>query len=78
MTYLAKNAGVPEDMIDNYNLFEGTDPWALGRSAAYVVGYLSLIEIRERAEEALGEAFDIKEFHHVILVNGPMPLLILE
>ena len=39
---------------------------------------IKLLELRARAEAALGDAFDIREFHDVILTNGSMPLDILE
>jgi uncharacterized protein (DUF885 family) len=49
-----------------------------GQATAYKVGMIKLLELRERARAELGEAFDIREFHDVILTNGSMPLDILE
>jgi uncharacterized protein (DUF885 family) len=43
-----------------------------------MVGMLKILELRQRAEEALGENFDIREFHNLVLGNGSMPLEILE
>jgi uncharacterized protein (DUF885 family) len=37
-----------------------------------------ILELRENAEEELGEDFDIREFHDVILLDGALPLNILE
>ena len=37
-----------------------------------------MLRLRAMAEEQLGEAFDIREFHEMILLNGAMPLEILE
>ncbi len=49
-----------------------------GQATSYQIGMLKILELRQQAEQALGEAFDIKQFHNVILKNGAMPLEILE
>jgi len=49
-----------------------------GQALAYKVGMLKILELREHARQALGDSFDIREFHNVILMNGSMPLAILE
>jgi uncharacterized protein (DUF885 family) len=49
-----------------------------GQALAYKVGMMKILELRELARERLGEAFDIREFHNVVLMNGSMPLDILE
>ena len=49
-----------------------------GQATAYKVGQLAILKIRSLAERELGEKFDIKQFHEVILSNGAMPLDILE
>ena len=42
------------------------------------MGELKILELRERAEEGLGENFDIRAFHDAVLENGSIPLTILE
>ncbi|HSN72909.1 MAG TPA: DUF885 domain-containing protein [Steroidobacteraceae bacterium] len=49
-----------------------------GQALAYKVGQLKLSELRRLAEERLGTAFDIREFHEMILEDGSMPLSVLE
>ena len=44
----------------------------------YNVGGLKIIELRTRAMDQLGEAFDIKEFHDVVLGHGTLPIIVLE
>jgi len=49
-----------------------------GQASGYTIGMLKILELRQRAMDQLGEAFNLREFHDVILGNGPMPLEILE
>jgi uncharacterized protein (DUF885 family) len=49
-----------------------------GQGCGYTIGLLKILELRQRAMDQLGAKFDIKEFHNVILGNGPMPFDILE
>jgi uncharacterized protein (DUF885 family) len=39
---------------------------------------IKIMELREMAERELGDRFDIREFHNVVLTNGSVPLDILE
>ena len=45
-----------------------------GQATAYMIGKLRIVELREMAEEALGEQFDIRAFHDTILGFGAVPL----
>jgi len=49
-----------------------------GQATGYKVGQLAILRMRQRAERELGQAFDIKGFHDVLLMNGGMPLEILD
>ncbi len=48
------------------------------QATAYKIGMLKILELRNKAKEAMGDAFDIREFHEAVLVNGAVPLTILE
>lgn len=49
-----------------------------GQALGYKLGELKFRELRRRAEEALGDAFDVRAFHDAVLANGALPLPILE
>ncbi|MBN2149634.1 MAG: DUF885 domain-containing protein [Anaerolineales bacterium] len=49
-----------------------------GQATSYMVGYLKMVELRQRAMDALGDQFDLVEYHRLVLSNGSMPLSVLE
>lgn len=49
-----------------------------GQATAYKLGMLKIIELREKSQQALGDQFDIRRFHDVVLTNGALPLPLLE
>ena len=49
-----------------------------GQATSYKVGMLKLLAMRQQAQKALGEKFDIRGFHDAVLGGGSLPLPILE
>ncbi len=48
-----------------------------GQACSYKIGQIKILELREKVKNELGEKFDIKEFHEVLLKYGEMPLDVL-
>ena len=71
MTNTAASEGQSSKAIERYFVMPG-------QATAYMVGMLKILEFREKARAALGDAFDIRVFHELVLTNGPVPLPIME
>ena len=57
--------------VDRYNVWPGQAP-------TYMLGMLEILRVRDAAEEALGEGFDLAGFHNEVLRHGSLPLGILD
>lgn len=49
-----------------------------GQATAYMTGMLKIIELREKAQQQLGELYDVREFHSTVIGSGSMPMNVLE
>lgn len=73
--YMLRNTGMPETEVEaeveRYIVLPG-------QATAYKVGQMKILELRERAREALGPRFDAKAFNDLVLSRGALPLELLE
>jgi uncharacterized protein (DUF885 family) len=73
--YMLANTGMAESdvvsEIERYIVLPG-------QATAYKVGMMKILELREKAMNELGDRFDLRDFHDVVLKNGAVPLDILE
>ncbi|TCV96504.1 uncharacterized protein (DUF885 family) [Luteibacter rhizovicinus] len=73
--YLASNTALSQREIANE--VDRYISWP-GQALSYELGYLKILELRQRAESQLGEKFDLRAFHDTVLALGSVPLPVLE
>jgi uncharacterized protein (DUF885 family) len=75
IAYMLENTGKPAREVvaevDRYIVMPG-------QACAYKIGELEILSLREKAEKRLGDAFDLRAFHDVVLGGGAMPLAVLD
>ncbi|MEY4730284.1 MAG: hypothetical protein RL020_1442 [Pseudomonadota bacterium] len=74
IAYMADNL---EPSLDTVIEIERYFVWP-GQACGYKIGQLKILQLRDKARQALGDKFVIKDFHNVVLTNGSVPLTILE
>lgn len=73
--YMLDNTGMVEtDVVAEIERYFVAPGQALG----YKVGMIKILELREKAKKELGDKFDIRQFHNVVLKTGALPMVLLE
>jgi uncharacterized protein (DUF885 family) len=73
--FMVKNTGMPENAVQREVSRYICLP---GQATAYYIGYTRILEARQRVMNELGDQFDLKEFHNILLGSGAIPLDILD
>ena len=75
ISYMMDNTGMAESDVTAEIERYFVDP---GQALAYKAGMLKILELREKAKQALGPKFTLAEFHDQVLTHGALPLALLE
>ena len=63
--------GIEPSEVERYAVYPG-------QACSYMIGQLKIVEVREKARQALGSRFSLREFHNMVFNTGTVPLQILE
>ncbi|HSR64071.1 MAG TPA: DUF885 domain-containing protein [Xanthomonadaceae bacterium] len=72
--FKANCAKTDQDIVNEVDRYLGTP----GQALAYKIGQLKILELRERARQALGPDFDVRDYDDAVLETGSVPLAALE
>jgi uncharacterized protein (DUF885 family) len=75
LNFLVSNSGIPWGFAEYEVLRYISYP---AQATAYMTGKIEILRMKDMAKNSMGKAFDLREFHNVVLRNGSMPLNILE
>jgi uncharacterized protein (DUF885 family) len=66
--------------MDDQNIITEVDRYIAwpGQALGYKLGEMTILKMRAKAKEKLGDKFDIRKFHDAVLDGGPLPLSVLE
>ncbi|RMG30087.1 MAG: DUF885 domain-containing protein [Bacteroidetes bacterium] len=75
ITYMLEKTGMPyPDVVTEVERYM---VWP-GQACAYKIGQMKILELRQKVQDALGSQFELREFHHMLLGHGSLPLALLE
>ena len=63
--------GIEASEVERYSVYPG-------QACSYMIGELKILELRDKAQKALGNRFALREYHNVVLRAGSVPLQVLE
>ena len=77
LAYMSENIGFPADVYDVGSEVDRYVSWP-GQATAYRVGMDAIVAARAALQARLGDAYDVRAFHHVLLEAGSLPLPVLD
>jgi uncharacterized protein (DUF885 family) len=63
--------GIEASEVERYTVYPG-------QACSYMIGELKILELRDKAQKALGSRYSLRDYHNVVLNTGAVPLDLLE